>query len=299
MAETGGKRAAPPLRATPSARMLLAWLPVSPFFLYIALFLFLPTVWLIVDAFKDNTTGGFTTANVQAVKDNYLQDYWTSIELSLVTALTGTFFGFFVAYAMVKEGAPRWLRPVLSTFAGVAANAGGVPLAFSFAATLGTIGVVTTFLKDRGLDIYQAGFTMQSLTGLAIVYTYFQMPLMLLVISPALDGLRREWSEAATNLGATSSQYWLWVALPILWPALLGAFVLLFGSAFAAYATATALLGSGVHLVPIDIGLVVSGDFSSNPQLADALALGMIVIIGAVMVAYALLQRQSSKWSRR
>ena len=270
-----------------------------PFFLYVALFLFLPTVWLVVDAFKDNTTGGFTTANVQAVKDNYLQDYKTSIELSLATALVGSCFGFFVAYAMVKEGAPRWLRPVLTTFAGVAANAGGVPLAFSFAATLGTTGVVTVFLKDRGLDIYQAGFTMQSLTGLAIVYTYFQMPLMLLVISPALDGLRREWGEAAINLGATPSQYWRWVVLPILWPSLLGAFVLLFGSAFAAYATATALLGSGVHLVPIDIGLVVNGDFSSNPQLADALALGMIAIIGAVMAVYALLQRRSSKWTQR
>lgn len=299
MAEMTREQATPLPRAVRRTRRSLPWLPMVPFFLYVALFLFLPTVWLVVDAFKDNTTGSFTTANVQAVKDNYLQDYRTSIELSLVTALIGCCFGFFVAYAMVKEGAPRWLRPVLSTFAGVAANAGGVPLAFSFAATLGTTGVVTVFLKDRGLDIYQAGFTMQSLTGLAIVYTYFQMPLMLLVISPALDGLRREWGEAAINLGASTSQYWRWVVLPILWPALLGAFVLLFGSAFAAYATATALLGSGVHLVPIDIGLVVNGDFSSNPQLADALALGMIAIIGAVMVVYALLQRRSSRWTQR
>lgn len=299
MAEIVRKQATTFPRISSKARRALTWLPVAPFLLYIALFLFLPAVWLVVDAFKDSNTGSFTTANLQAVKDTYLDDYKASIELSLVTALSGATFGFFVAYAMVKEGAPRWLRPILSTFAGVAANAGGVPLAFSFAATLGTTGVVTVFLKNRGLDIYQAGFTMQSLTGLAIIYTYFQMPLMLLVISPALDGLRREWGEAATNLGATASQYWRWVALPILWPSLLGAFVLLFGSAFAAYATAVALLGSEIHLVPIDIGLVVTSDFGSNPQLADALALGMIVIIGGLMVVYALLQRQSSKWTRR
>jgi putative spermidine/putrescine transport system permease protein len=279
-------------------RLPLDWLPVAPFFLYVALFLGLPTLWLMIDAFKSDA-GSFTTANVQAVKDHYLGDFRTSLELSLATAVTGSVFGFFVAYAVVKEGAPRWLRPVLITFAGVAANAGGVPLAFSFAATLGQTGVLTAFLREHGLDIYQQGFTLQSFGGLVIVYTYFQMPLMLLVISPALDGLRREWAEAATNLGATSSQYWRWVALPILWPSLLGAFVLLFGSGFAAFATAVALVGTQINLVPIRIGSLLTGDFATSPQLADALALGMILIIGVVMLAYALLQRQSSKWLQR
>ena len=298
MAEVVRERTALATRDARPRRRALTWLPVAPFFLYVALFLLLPAVWLLIDAFKSDT-GSFTTANIQAVKDQYLDDYKTSLELSLVTAVSGSVFGFFVAYAMIKEGAPRWLRPVLSTFAGVAANAGGVPLAFSFAATLGTTGVLTAFLRQHGLDIYQRGFTLQSFGGLAIVYTYFQMPLMLLVISPALDGLRREWGEAATNLGASTSQYWRWVVLPILWPSLLGAFVLLFGSAFAAYATAVALVGTQIQLVPIAIVNVISGDFSSNPQLADALSLGMIVIIGVVMVAYALLQRRSSKWLRR
>ena len=233
-------------------------------------------------------------------KDKYLDAFKTSLELSLATAITGGLFGFFVAYAMIKDGAPRWLRPVLTTFAGVAANAGGVPLAFSFAATLSSVGVVTAFLREHtGLDIYQAGFTLQSLGGLVIVYTYFQMPLMLLVISPAIDGIRKEWGEAATNLGASSSQYWRWVALPILWPALLGAFVLLFGSAFSAYATAVALLGTQVNLVPIAIGSALTGDFATQPQIADALAFGMILVIGVVMTLYALLQRRSSKWLQR
>lgn len=179
-------------RAPRRRRLRLSWLPVLPFFLYVALFLGLPTIWLVIDAFKTDA-GAFTTANVQTVKDHYLDAFKTSLELSLATAITGTAIGFFVAYAMVKDGAPRWLRPVLTTFAGVAANAGGVPLAFSFAATLSSVGVVTAFLREHGLDIYQAGFTLQSFGGLVIVYTYFQMPLMLLVISPALDGLRREW----------------------------------------------------------------------------------------------------------
>lgn len=285
-------------RTRPARRVTLTWLPIVPFFLYIGIFLLLPTLWLVIGAFQDNA-GAATMANVQALfQGQNLDAYKTSLEVSAATALTGGIFGFFVAYAMVKDTAPRWLRPVLSTFAGVAANFAGVPLAFAFAATLGTTGVITVFLKNLGINLYQSGFTLYSFTGVVLVYTYFQMPLMLLVISPALDGLRREWREAATSLGATTADYWRWVGLPILWPSLLGAVVLLFGSAFAAYATAFALVGSEINLVPIIIGRILSGDFAADPQQANALAFGMIVIIGGVMVVYGLLQRQSSRWSR-
>lgn len=290
-----------PLRAEgrPTApQRALAWVPVAPFFLYIALFLLLPTVWLVVGAFQTES-GGFTLANVRAIfDDQYRNAYLTSLEISAVTALAGTVCGFFVAYAAVKDGAPRWVRPLLSTFAGVAANFAGIPLAFAFVATLGTTGLLTVFLADHGVALYQNGFTLYSFLGLALVYTYFQLPLMILLISPALDGLRREWAEAATGLGATPAEFWRWVALPILWPSLLGALVLLFGNAFAAYATATALVGSEINLVPILIGRVTSGDFASNPQMANALSLGMVLIISVAMVAYALLQRRASRWLR-
>ena len=275
-----------------------AWIGVMPFFLYIALFLLLPTLWLAIGAFQ--TEGGrFTLEHVRTLfQAQYVDAYLTSIKISLATALGGGLFGLFVAYAAVKEGAPRWIRPTLTTFAGVAANFAGVPLAFAFAATLGATGVVTVFLADHGVHLYQSGFTLYSFTGLSLVYTYFQLPLMILVISPSLDGLRREWREAATNLGATPWQFWRWVGLPVLWPSLLGAMVLLFGNAFSAYATAYALVGTELNLVPILIGAVQSGNLTSDPQFGDALALGMIVIIALSVALYALLQRRSNRWLR-
>ncbi|HZS87834.1 MAG TPA: ABC transporter permease subunit [Chloroflexota bacterium] len=278
------------------SRAILDWAAVIPFFAYIGVFLLLPALWLIVGAFQTES-GSLTLDNIRALfNDQYANAYLNSVEISLATALTGSVCGFFVAYAAVKEGAPGWIRSVLSTFSGVAANFAGIPLAFAFVATLGTTGVVTAFLNDHGINLYQNGFTLYSFAGLVLVYTYFQLPLMILVISPALDGLRREWHEAATNLGATSLEYWRWVGLPILWPSLLGSFVLLFGTAFAAYATATSLVGSQISLVPILIGRVTTGDFASNPQMANALSLGMILIISVAMVIYALLQRRSSRW---
>jgi putative spermidine/putrescine transport system permease protein len=289
---------AEPARPPFQIRRVLIWLPVAPFFIYVFIFLLLPSIWLVVGAFQDDA-GKFTTSNINALfQGDNPNAYLTSIELSLATAAGGGVFGFFVAYAMVRDTAPHWIRPVLSTFAGVAANFAGVPLAFAFVATMGTTGVVTTFLASHGLNIYQDGFTLYSFLGLVLVYTYFQMPLMLLVISPSLDGLRREWREAAASLGASNVQFWRWVGLPILWPSILSAAVLLFGSSFAAFATAVALVGTEINLVPIVIGRILSGDFASDPQVANALATGMIVIIGGIMVIYALLQRQSSKWLR-
>ena len=45
--------------------------------------------------------------------------------------------------------------------------------------------------------------TCLSFWGLTLTYLFFQIPLMILIVTPALDGLKREWSEAAQILGAT------------------------------------------------------------------------------------------------
>lgn len=277
-------------------RAWLNWVGVVPFVLYIAVFLIAPALGLVVGAFQSNN-GGFTLSHVnRLLEQQYIDAYILSVKLSLVTAFAGTIIGGFVAYAAVKEGSPRWIRTVLTTFSGVAANFAGIPLAFAFMSTLGLTGIITVALKSVGVDLYATGFTLYSFAGLSVVYLYFQIPLMILVITPSLDGMRKEWREAATNLGTTPLQFWRWVGLPILWPAILGAFVLLFGNAFAAYATAYTLVGSAGNLVPVLIGDVVSGDLVSDPQFGDALAMGMVLVIVVTMTAYFLLQRQAGRW---
>lgn len=253
---------------------------------------------MLVGAFEA-LGGGLTLSNVRQIFDEpYRGGFENSIEVSLVTAVAGGLFGFLIAYASLREGTPNAVRAAVTTFSGVAANFAGIPLAFAFIATYGTIGIFTQFLLDRGVDVYGNGFNLFSKTGIEMTYLYFQMPLMILVIAPAIDGLRREWREASANLGASSLQYWRHVGLPILTPSLLGAMVLLFGNSFAAYATAYALTGGGVSLVPLQIGYLVGGDVLSNPHLAEALALGMFVVLGLMMAVYVPLQRISSRWVR-
>ncbi len=278
-------------------RHRLRWLGVVPFFAFFAVFLIVPTVELIVDAFK-GANGHFTFSNVDAIVHvPYLGSFESSLELSGLSALMGGVLGFLVANAVAQRGVPRALRPIVVTFSGMASNFAGVPLAFAFTATIGTGGVVTDLLTHVGIHLTTALPT-SSILFLALVYTYFQFPLMILLVVPAIDGLKPEWREASSNLGASSWGYWRYVGLPILLPSMLGMMVLLFGSAFAAYATAYAISGSTGNLVPEVIGNLTNGNITTDPQLAYALAFGMIVIITVTLVLYTVLQRRGNRWLR-
>jgi putative spermidine/putrescine transport system permease protein len=200
-------------------------------------------------------------------------------------------------------GLPGWIRPTLMTFCGVASNFAGVPLAFAFISTLGRLGLVTilfdTFVSPvLGFRLYQTGFNLLSFWGLTLTYLYFQIPLMVLILAPALDGLKKEWREASAILGASTAQYWRMVALPILWPSIVGTTLLLFANAFGAIATAYALTGSSLNIVPILLYAQIRGDVLHNPNLGYALALGMILITGLSNGLYMILRARSERWLR-
>ena len=296
-----------PSRRNPLISMLWDWIGVVPFFVFITAFLIFPSLNLFSGAFKD-ANGNFTFTNLNFFTDSYvIKSYITSLQVSVITSVVGGIFGFMVAYAIVLGRTPRWMRNILTTFSGLAANFGGVPLSFSFIATLGRTGFITAILKNicyNGADgsavcpfnPYDNGFNLYSLLGIVLAYTYFQFPLMVLTITPALQGLKKDWREASENLGASSTYYWMNVALPILWPSILGAMILLFGSAFGAFATAQALTGGSLALVTILIGQQIRGDVLGNPNEGYALALGMVVIMAFTIAGYTLLKRRTARW---
>jgi putative spermidine/putrescine transport system permease protein len=280
-------------------RLSFAWLGTVPFFAYAFLFLVVPAGAVLLGAFQDKNDNA-TLANIRLLFNHpYIDAYKTSFEISIVTALLGGICGLFIAYAAIREGTPKWVRAMLATFSGVAANFGGIPLAFAFIASLGPLGIVTVFLKNQlHFDLYGHNFAIYSKLGVEITYLYFQLPLMILVISPAIDGLRKEWREAASNLGAKQWQFWRYVGLPVLMPSILGAMILLFGNAFAAYATAYSLTSGSVNIVPILIGAYYSGNVLDNPHLAQAMAFGMFCVLAGMMLIYIPLQRRAARWAK-
>ncbi|MFD8595812.1 ABC transporter permease [Kitasatospora sp. NPDC059646] len=292
---TSPHSAPPPAKRSPLRGK--AWLATLPLLLFFLVGFGLPAVAIVTGAFTvssdaETGAGSFTTANLT---DSVQGAYWTalvsSVKLSALTALIGTVIGVPIAQAVLTSRF-RMLREAVLTASGVLANFGGLPLAFAFVATLGNAGELTKMfhLTDHGWSLY-------SFTGLTVAYLYFLVPLMVLTITPALEGLRVQWREAAQNNRATALQYWRHVALPILFPSLLGGFVLLFGSAFAAYATAAAMVGATVPLISRQIADALSGNvLTGQGNLALALSLDMIIVAVLVMAVYLPLQRRSARW---
>jgi putative spermidine/putrescine transport system permease protein len=282
----------------PRRQLPLTWLGLVPFVIFMTLFLILPTMHIVIGAFQDRS-GGFTLQNIRDLNTGTIpSSYWISVKISVASASIGCLLGFGMAAAVVFGAVPRWIKSPLLTFSGVASNFAGVPLAFAFLATFGPVGFVTLFLRNNFGIVLQRdlGFSILSFWGLTVTYLFFQIPLMILIVTPALEGLRREWREAAEVLGATTLQYWRMVALPILFPALLGTFALLFANAFGAVATAISLTGSSLNIVPIQLFAQIRGDVLGNPNLGYAMAFGMIVVTAIANVLYIWLRVRAERW---
>lgn len=278
--------------------MILPWLPVAALGAFLLAFVVAPTLSLALQSVQGDD-GALTLAFLAGLGEYRARvAFENSVLLSAASALVGLAGGGVLAALVLRPHVPAALRRVVTSFSAVASNFAGVPLAFAFIATLGTLGLLTTSLKRIGIDVYAMGFSLFSLSGLTLVYAYFQVPLMMLVIAPALSGLRGEWREAAQNLGATPAQYWRHVGLPVLAPSLLAAFVLLFGNAFAAYATPYALTSGNIGLVPTEISNVLSGNVMESPQAGAALSMGMVAVMGAVLALYLLARRRAARWQR-
>lgn len=277
-----------------------SWLGLLPFLLFCLLFELLPTLVLIQGSFIDNQ-GAPTLINYQHIisQPSSLRAFQTSITLSLVSAIISAIIGFFAAYG-VYTMRTQWLRNLLISFSSLTANFTGVPLAFAFVATLGVTGFVTVLLHNwLHINLYNLGFSIYQFWGLTLTYIYFELPLMILVMVPALSALRPEWREAAINLGASNFTYWRKVALPVLLPSVVAATMLLFADGFGAFATAFALAQGNINLVTILISFAVAGNVNMDVGLGNALSVGMILVLLVAVSLYTFMLRRISVWQGR
>ena len=280
----------------PSA--VVNWLGLAPFFLVLALFLFVPAVGVFVQALH-NADGsvGFESMR-EAITGQNLDAFFFSFTFSLGAALVGTILGFILTYTITTITRPRWIRSAVVSFSGVAANMGGVLLAFAFLSLLGRQGLMTKILHSLGWNVYGGDFSLGSVSGLIVVYSYFNIPLMVLVSLAAVENVQASWREACASLGGGTITYWRRIALPILSPALTSGFLLLFVNSFSAYATARALTDNS-KIVPLRIGFFLSGDIKTGTDsVGFALAAWMIIVMGVSMIVYWFARRRTEQWLR-
>jgi putative spermidine/putrescine transport system permease protein len=283
------------------ARRATPYLGVLPFTVFVILFLLWPT-YIVITGSLQGKDGSFSTEAITTVftDETHLAAFQRSIVVSVITALAGSILGGLFAWAIATGRSNGPLRRVALAASGVFAQFGGVMLAFAFLATFGFNGMVTMFFTDHfGETFLTDASWLYGIGGLCVVYTFFQIPLMLIVFLPAVENVRPQWREASDSLGGSTWEYWRHVAGPILFPSFIGAALLLFANAFSAYATAAALISQGSPIVPLQIrGALSSETVLGNQSVGKALALGMVVVVAVVMTGYALLQRRVAKWSQ-
>ncbi|MCS5719017.1 ABC transporter permease [Herbiconiux sp. CPCC 205763] len=275
-------------------------LGLVPFAAYVLLFLGLPTVIALVTGFLDGD-GAFTLSNLAALGNPVvLNTFGNSLWLSALTAVIGALLGAVFCYALIGANPTGALRSVVDAASGVLAQFGGVMLAFAFVATIGIQGMITVFLRDSlGIDIFANGVWLYDTPGLILPYIYFQVPLMIITFSPALESLKPQWAEANAMLGGSTLSYWRHVGVPVLLPSFFGCLLLLFANAFSSFATAAALTSQGSEIVPLQIrGALTSETVLGQENLAGSLALGMIVVMIVVMSIYSVLMRRAARWQR-
>jgi putative spermidine/putrescine transport system permease protein len=296
-----GRTAGAALTASPTlarrAPRNWAWLGLLPFLAFLTLFLIIPAISVFQQSLK-GADGTFSLSSMgEAFKGQNRDAFWFSIRFSALAALVGVVLGALLAYAAATATRPKWLRSLVTSFSGVAANMGGVPLAFAFLALLGRQGVLTKVISGPlGFDLYGHGFGFGTVPGLITVYAYFNIPLMLLITLPAIDGLKQSWREANANLGGTTWTYWRRVGIPVLTPSLLGGFLLLFANSFSAYATARALTDS-TRIVPLRLAFYLGGDIKVGVDAVGySLASWMIIIMAVAMVLYWVLRKRAERW---
>jgi putative spermidine/putrescine transport system permease protein len=277
---------------------LRPWLGILPFALFVGAFLLWPSFSVFRSALQP-VEGSTRPAMLEAISGQYLSSILFSMRMSAITAMLGMVIGTLVAIAIVSLDRMRGLRNLMAGYSAVAANLGGIPLAFAFIASLGMQGLYTKILSAFGVNLSDIGFKISDFSGIVIVYLYFQIPLMTLVMLPAVDGLKSTLREAASNLGASSRQYWKSIGVPLLSPSLLGGFLLLFANAFSAYATAFALSAGSSRLVSVQIRFYLQGNtITGKSNLGYALAAWMIIVMVIAMSGYLGLRRVSERWRR-
>ncbi|MDN4496731.1 ABC transporter permease subunit [Pseudomonas mosselii] len=266
----------------------LALLCLLPFAVFFIIFQVAPLAWVALNSLHGESGWGLANFSKVFASKFYLQALQRSLEISFWSSLFGIVIATLGAYSLRQVDSK--LRDFVSAFANMTSNFAGVPLAFAFIILLGFNGALTLLLKQMGL---LGDFSIYSKTGLILVYTYFQIPLGVLLLYPAFDALREDWRESAALLGASHWQFWRHIGLPVLTPALLGTFVILLANALGAYATVYALTTGNFNVLPIRIAGLVAGDISLDPNLASALAMVLVGLMTVVTVVHQWLLKRS------
>lgn len=271
---------------------------VLPFLVVAFMYEIIPLIKIVINSFHPDAGGAFTIENYETVftKLLYQKAIVNSIKISMISAIAGIIVAFFGARA--AHQAKGKLHSIFMAILNMVSNFAGIPLAFAYMILLGNAGVMTQLGRELGIQAL-ADFNLYSTNGVSLIYVYFQIPLSTLLLIPAFEGVRKEWQEASTLLGATKGQFWTKIGIPVLMPSIMGTFSVLFANALAAYATVYAIMMNSISLLPIQIAGCFVGEVKIRTGLGGALSVVMMVIMVIMILITNAISRQFQKGGKQ
>jgi putative spermidine/putrescine transport system permease protein len=277
---------------------LAAWLPAIPLLLLVTSCLIAPVIILVVQSLTDMGAGGLSLdlwfkVLSQPVNQNAIL---TSLMLAALCATATLLIGGPLAWMisrMLRGSRAFWLGLL-----NVAANFGGIGLAFAYMATIGSVGMLTLIIQGLGIDFVAP--RQGTMFALTLAYEYTDIPLFVLLTIPAMAVMRDDWWEAAQTAAATRLTFWRRIGIPILAPFLMAGWLLIFTWTLGIYGIAYGLAGqsgaTAVHLITLQMGYAIQYDVLEGPGRAAILAVVLMAIATVSLILYRVLLRRAMRW---
>lgn len=168
------------------------------FIAFVVAFMGLPLISLISSSLTSPETTSFSLENYEKILTSkfYFQSFKNSFTLSLTSSVYGMIIALFCSYAITRFVSEKTQSNLL-VVVNMTSNFAGLPLGFALTLMLGNTGLFIILLQKLGIDISQS-FSIYSVQGLVIAYTYFQVPLGIMLLYPIYRGIQDDWKEAAS-----------------------------------------------------------------------------------------------------
>ena len=244
------------------------WLSLGVFVLY-------PFSRLLqVTFFSD---GRFSLASLERIFTNWYDRaaVFNSLYLALAVSLAGVLLGFVFAFAVTRMNLPRPLKWAL----------GAIPVLPLISPPFTSSIAITLALGPNGLLFRWFGlpqFSIYGFWGTWLSETLTVFPVAFLTLSAVLSAIDPNLEDASLSLGRSRLGTFASVTVPLATPGLANAFLLLFASSLADFATPLVLAGHSFPVLPTQAYLQITG----LHDLRGGAALSFLLLVPALIVYF-------------
>jgi sulfate transport system permease protein len=247
--------------------------------IYLALIVLIPLVALFMRAASISPERFWELISSPRLVASYKLTFGTA----LIGALVNVFFGFIVAWTLVRY--QFWGRKLMDSLVDLPFALPTAVSGIALATIYGPKGIIGSWLLPLGIK------TAYSPLGIAIAMSFIGLPFVVRTLQPALEELDAESEEAAASLGATRWQTFWRVIVPTVSPTLLTGFSLAFARALGEYGSVVFIAGNMPMKTEITSLLIVMKlDETNGVPAATAVAAVMLTASFVILLAINLLQ---------